>query len=414
MESDAKHDFLHMSIKYYKMGAHENWRSSTGKEFRGGDPEAQKLCLDARWHCVVQNVSFLAWQRADPSEMILWCLAPDGGVLHTEALKPKPFKMYLSGLDSCAAQKATTALRKAGDLSRQQFFTPLGANGEPVTVSALRCALRLAIFDSASFRSVQECLSEYWEAINVKLNASIADYLQGMRCRQLAPGIYHIAFAHQLLMASSMLRIQERYECPCDDLRGSNFSLDEYKAWERKNNPGKGFTYYDRWPGFNVPGTIIASVFEDGNLLPREKALKQLLQDHNALQLPNFYVIGTTIGDEQKDDALFHEICHAMYEMYAGYRADVDSELDAIPDGLMLRMKAWLLSESYPNVERILRDEVQAYLCEGDRLGCKPSATRPLSRKFRAIFLKHAGEDLAGFLPEDLPECRCNSDTDSD
>merc|ERR1719346_40273 len=104
--------------------------------------------------------------------------------------------------------------------------------------------------------------------MNTELGTTADQYLQGMGCQELASGIFQVEFAHQLLMASTMLRFQERYECPNDALRGRSFSLDEYKAWAIGEEQS-GFSYYDHWSGFNVPGSIVQAVLaEEDKLMP--------------------------------------------------------------------------------------------------------------------------------------------------
>jgi len=151
-----------------------------------------------------------------------------------------------------------------------------------------------------------------------------------------------------------------------------------------------------------VPGRIVKSALHEDVLLPREQALKEVLGD--VLGLPNFYVICTKAGDDSA--TLYHEVCHALYELNAAYRADFDVELAKIPEGPMRRMKAYLLAEQYANVERILQDEVHAYLSEGDDLGCDPSQVIQYTERLQAVFSKHAGG--LGYLLNDV------LDTESD
>merc|ERR1712032_879783 len=94
--------------------------------------------------------------------------------------------------------------------------------------------------------------------------------------------------------------------------------------------------------------------------------------------------------------------CHAMFEVNPAYRCDVEAELATIAEGPMRRMKAYLRCEQYADVERILQDEVHAYLSEGDKLGCKSSETAPHTKNLQTIFLKHA-DDLA-YLLHDICE----------
>merc|ERR1711972_599778 len=80
-----------------------------------------------------------------------------------------------------------------------------------------------------------------------------------------------------------------------------------------------------------------------------------------------------------------------MYEVNAAYRADVDAELATIAERTMCSMKAYLRCEGYANVERILEDEVHAYLSEGDTLGCRSSEVSQHTKKMQRVFSKHAG-----------------------
>merc|ERR1739844_281145 len=99
--------------------------------------------------------------------------------------------------------------------------------------------------------------------MNADVGASVDEYKRCMVRCDLGQNIFHVEFAHQLLMASTMLRLQERYECPNDDLRGRCFTLTEYKAWEREKDPKHGFRYYNHWPGFNVPGSVVRTALQE-------------------------------------------------------------------------------------------------------------------------------------------------------
>merc|ERR1719433_1365219 len=187
-----------------------------------------------------------------------------------------------------------------------------------------------------------------------------------------------------------MLRFQERYECPNDALRGRSFSLDEYKAWAIGEEQS-GFSYYDHWSGFNVPGSIVQAVLaEEDKLMPRERALQQVLQPLAPASGSNFYVIGSCL--QSGVYSLPHEFSHGMYELNSRYRADVNRELARIPADLIERMKSYLIGRGYAAVERILQDEVHAYLLEGHPLGCSAVEVMPFAERIRPIFLRHAGE----------------------
>jgi hypothetical protein len=354
-----------------------------------GIDAAEAAMLDDMHECLVDNSYFRVWrmQQQQRTNLTIWCLARDGSVLKTvQRADLLDFKLVVKFSD---CRRAVSMLRS---LDNSEIRAACGdETGEPELASVLRNVLHTGQMQ-VPFRCHDECVCEYWDAVNADFGTSAEGFQQCMECHHIGQNIFHVFSS---LLASTMLRLQERYECPNSELRGRCFSLAEYKAWERQNDPAHGFIYYERWPGFNVPGSIVKSALYEDNLSPCEQALKQALTD--ALSLPVFYVIATQSGDESS--SLYHEVCHAMYEVNAAYRADVDAELATIPHGPMSRMKAYLRCEQYANVERILQDEVHAYLSEGDKLGCSACETAQHTKRLQLVFSNHA-DGLAYLLEE--------------
>jgi len=143
-------------------------------------------------------------------------------------------------------------------------------------------------------------------------------------------------------------------------------------------------------------------------LLPREEALKRVLGD--AFSLDNFYVIGTATKDESA--TLYHEVCHALYDVRPNYRADVDRYLATIDECMMIRLKGWLRCDGYADVDRILQDEIHAYLSEVSAMGCKISKTAH-TKQLRHIFSTHA-DDFADLLPTDDEWSESGSESEYD
>mmetsp|Transcript_68824 Transcript_68824/g.113916 ORF Transcript_68824/g.113916 Transcript_68824/m.113916 type:complete len:452 (-) Transcript_68824:72-1427(-) len=325
------------------------------------------------------------WREVSPQEKACWTerAKEANSRVADSMLQHLAFKLVMQSSDTWI-ERAISMLRELDNISLSRFSGD-GA-GEPPIISIFRQVLQMGRLES-SFQSREECICEYWDAMNLDFGACVQDYAACMACSHLGQNIFLVEFTHQLVMASTMLRLQEHYECPNAELRGRCFSLNEYKSWEREHNPQQGFTYYATWPGFNVPGSVVREALQEGDLLPREQALKQLLGE--ALSLPNFYLVGTLRGDTS---TLYHEVCHAMFEVNTAYRSDVDSELATIQGKLMRSMKAHLVSDHYADVERILQDEVHAYLSEGDDLGCGSCKTAQHTRRLQAIFLNYAGD----------------------
>lgn len=335
---------------------------------------------------VVDNAHFSARWNQQSSEMVIQCFAPSGHVLRTVD-DDRHFELHIGlTVRTRAADLIVGRLQAAADLTFQEWCVA----DEPLAITVLRSALHCAA-SLYPFKSIAECISEYWDAMNTELGTTADQYLSGMECRELASGIFRVEFSHQLLMASTMLRFQERYECPDDALRGWSFTLAEYKSWERGS--AQGFKYYDTWSGFNVPCEIVRAVLRDERLLPRERALQHVIAP--ALAAERFYIIGTC-----GPASLAHEFGHGMYEMFEHYQREVNAELAAIPIRLLKQMKQHLVSRGYAQVDRILKDEIHAYLLEGHSLGCHLSDTALFTYRLRSIFHSHAGDLGWQLLPD--------------
>jgi hypothetical protein len=71
----------------------------------------------------------------------------------------------------------------------------------------------------------------------------------------------------------------------------------------------------------------------------------------------NFYLIATGPGN----DSLNHELAHAIWEMYPGYRLMITDELRCLPK--LKEIQNEVLSSGYD--EFVFFDELQAYMADG-------------------------------------------------
>jgi hypothetical protein len=150
-------------------------------------------------------------------------------------------------------------------------------------------------------------------------------------------------------MCKAMLRFQEHYESPNDDFRGKVFTLGVYRKWYTEKEGA--FSYYADWGGFNWPDYVLDPFLEGlfDPLLPEEEVIVNLLR-----HVPKpFYVIGTS-GEE----ALDHEIAHALYYLNKNYRSWVNEQLK--DQSALKGMRKWLKEQHYH--ESVFIDEQNAYL----------------------------------------------------
>jgi len=190
---------------------------------------------------------------------------------------------------------------------------------------------------------------------------------------KLSDRIVLLRFASTYELAATFLRFQEHYESV--RFRNRVFSLDEYMDWYAARYGA--FTYYEDWSGFNVPSTALRA-FTEGRFDPLSRRERRLLQAVKRLR-PPFYVIGVA-----SDQALIHELAHALYFTDPEYRREVRRLLRGQKTAGIRKRLAVL--GYHPSV---LTDEVHAYLVDGDRLRI-PKSLRPVRRDLRRLFRAHA------------------------
>lgn len=173
--------------------------------------------------------------------------------------------------------------------------------------------------------------------------------------------IVHITMDDKNALARAMMRFQEYYESPFEDIRGKVFTLGYLKAKGARSKPGVNIYCGNglieaEWDGYNFPGRIlnpfIRGLFDP--LTIEEAAIVEMLK----YRTDDFYVIAT-YGDQGVIDTLEHEIRHAMYGISPAYKKEVDKVVDAFRSKLG-PIRECLTEWGYH--EDVLDDECHAYM----------------------------------------------------
>jgi hypothetical protein len=171
--------------------------------------------------------------------------------------------------------------------------------------------------------------------------------------------IIHLVIPTRKELAETMIRFQEFYESPFEDIRGQVFTLGYLRAKGGRKKPGvntyEGGNHFEaEWSGYNFPGYVL-DLFIKGLFDPLTTQEQDIV---NALRhrTDKFYVIGT-YGDNDPGDTLEHELCHALYYVEPAYKNAVDKVLQQYDTRELRKM---LLDWGY--CEDVLDDEVHAYL----------------------------------------------------
>lgn len=146
----------------------------------------------------------------------------------------------------------------------------------------------------------------------------------------LGEHIIHISMDDKNELAETMMRFQEYYESPFEDIRGKIFTLGYLKSKGSRSKPrvnaycGNSLLEAE-WDGYNFPSSVldpfIKGLFDP--LTKNEQALVEMFR----YRTDEFYVIAT-YGDQEAVNTLEHEIRHAMYGLSEGYRNEVNKALN--------------------------------------------------------------------------------------
>ncbi len=195
--------------------------------------------------------------------------------------------------------------------------------------------------------------------------------LKKVQVAEVVPGVLHMKFPEQRLMASTMLRFQEHYESP--KYRGKAFTLDEFKKWYAENQSKTGdFSYYEDWEGFNIPSRVLRR-FKKGDfdpLDPKERALLARFAERKG----RFYLIATA-GEDGDPVTLRHEVAHGLYYTRPDYRRRAQAllkEVDLKPVYAMLKRLGYHKSVWLDEAHAWLGDPAKYTRAEG--LDPKPYA----------------------------------------
>jgi hypothetical protein len=183
-----------------------------------------------------------------------------------------------------------------------------------------------------------------------------ANPLSRVKVVEVIPGVLHMTFPSQHLMASTFVRFQEHYESP--KFRGKVFTRAEFDAWYNSRPRPGDVSYYKYWDGFNIPSRVLAR-FKKGDFDPLSSKEQALLARVAARKDP-FYLIGTSGKGRGNPFVFRHEVAHGLWYTRPDYRRRAQALLRGVDLKPVFKMLERL---SYH--ESVWLDEAHAWL--GDR-----------------------------------------------
>lgn len=205
------------------------------------------------------------------------------------------------------------------------------------------------------------------------------------------PGLVHIQMDSQYEISSTFMRLQEFYESKYKNIRGRYFTIEQYMDTYAKDTGN--FTYTLDWNGFNVPGNVFlkfVEIFND-SLLRKEDTLLDYVYStvceytRELYESGKFYVIGT---HKECNEALAHEICHALFYLDKEYQKEAKKLVSNFP--LKEKFKKRLEEMGYTG--KVVIDETNAYmatstLAQLKSIGFPEVVSKEVLKPFKDLFL---------------------------
>jgi len=178
---------------------------------------------------------------------------------------------------------------------------------------------------------------------------------------EILPRIFAVVVKDHYERAMLFCRFQEFYESPYNEIRGKFFTLEEFMSLYRKKNKTNLFYYPTDWAGYNLPSDVIYHAFDTFGLSLNsyDIILKDIVYECEKMVGNNFYLIGV---DKIVSQTMDHEIAHGLYYTNKNYKLECDKLVKLIPNKTFLEIKKRLLDIGYHRSNKIIYDEIQAFL----------------------------------------------------
>lgn len=209
---------------------------------------------------------------------------------------------------------------------------------------------------------------------------------------QLQPGIFLLEVDGNCDLAMTFLRGQEFYESVNDDIRGHQFTMEQYQEWYKTQSKTGDFSYGEDWRGFNLPSKAIDECYAlNKERLPTDEFFlkicglcEDLSKDDN---LQSYYFLGVRKG---ATDTLEHEIAHGLFTTNPKYKKDMLDALSQINPLAKQYIFDCLHKMGY--ADTVHEDEAQAFLSTGLNKTMTDPSLPALTENFVKIFQSYIGD----------------------
>ena len=213
------------------------------------------------------------------------------------------------------------------------------------------------------------------------------------KVKEIKPFIYCVEVDDDYDRAMLFCRYQEFYESPYKKFRGKPFTWMEYMRFYKDAWKKRVFTYPDDWSGYNIPSNVMERA---NDILYKDTEYDVVMnniyhyctidsQNKNDGTRCDWYLIGASSKDK---GTLNHEIAHGMYYTNKEYKKEVIKLIDKIKPSHYEKLTKKLVKMGYVNDEKIIDDEINAFMSTGLYNGLDTKELKVYERGFKSNFKK--------------------------
>ena len=201
--------------------------------------------------------------------------------------------------------------------------------------------------------------------------------------------LYCVEMPNAYDLAMLFVRYQEYYESPNPNVRGQDYSLEEYIRWYSIKGRGKisqynSFSYPEDFCGYNIPSSAIIRV-KHPNMYDR---LMQVIKNRIVRDIKEystdvdytFYLIGS---ENMDSETLKHEISHGLYHLNENYKEKANKLINDLDKKDIKKFIEVLKTYHYCEV---MYDEITAFTSTGEMRDSFPNIN---PKKFKKHFKKY-------------------------
>lgn len=213
------------------------------------------------------------------------------------------------------------------------------------------------------------------------------------KVKMIKPFIYCVEIEDDYDRAMLFCRYQEFYESPYKNIRGKYFSWEEFMRTYTKERGAESFTYPYDWSGYNIPSNVLEKGIDTFYKQSEyDKIMNDIFfycaldsQNKNGGTTHKWYLIGADFAESQ---TMKHEIAHGLYFTDRKYKKSMDAVISGMKKSDFNFMKKSLVKMGYADDDKIISDEIQAFMSTGLYKTFDTEKIRAYQNEFMKVYEK--------------------------